>query len=199
MKLGESACYGQRELSARAEPGMAGKRPMHVQPSAPLETETTTETTTETDSAKLDDDGDVVNNCNDKCPNSTAGQTIGPDGCPVPVTIDLRGVNFDFDKDAVRPDAVAILTDMVDIVSSLGTAVARVGLQPGPDGLGQVVAGPGPPNLRGLVETRRFRRKAPTGRASPTLGRRARLGSTRSRSRRRQPASSRSTSRHDRQ
>jgi histone acetyltransferase (RNA polymerase elongator complex component) len=54
---------------------------------------------------------------------------------------------------------VAIVTDMVDIVCSLGTAVARVGHQPGPDGLGKVVAGPWHPNLRGLVETRRFRRR----------------------------------------
>jgi OOP family OmpA-OmpF porin len=34
--------------------------------------------------ADLDDDGDGVNNCDDKCPGSTAGQPIGPDGCPVP-------------------------------------------------------------------------------------------------------------------
>ena len=66
--------------------------------------------------ADMDDDGDGVNNCDDKCPNSTAGQTIGPDGCPVPVTIDLRGVNFDFDKAALRPDAVAILNEAVSIL-----------------------------------------------------------------------------------
>jgi len=36
--------------------------------------------------ADLDDDGDGVNNCDDKCPNSQPGQTIGPDGCPVPVS-----------------------------------------------------------------------------------------------------------------
>jgi OOP family OmpA-OmpF porin len=35
--------------------------------------------------ADLDDDGDGVNNCDDKCPGSTAGEPIGPDGCPVPV------------------------------------------------------------------------------------------------------------------
>ena len=35
--------------------------------------------------ADLDDDGDGVNNCDDKCPGSQAGQAIGPDGCPVPV------------------------------------------------------------------------------------------------------------------
>jgi OOP family OmpA-OmpF porin len=67
--------------------------------------------------ADLDDDGDGVNNCNDKCPGSAAGQAIGPDGCPVPLTIDLRGVNFDFDKDTLRPDAVAILDEAVSILS----------------------------------------------------------------------------------
>ncbi|WP_343223489.1 OmpA family protein [Lysobacter sp. GX 14042] len=66
--------------------------------------------------ADLDDDGDGVNNCDDKCPNSQPGQTIGPDGCPVPVSIDLRGVNFDFDKSTLRPDAVAVLGEAVQIL-----------------------------------------------------------------------------------
>jgi OOP family OmpA-OmpF porin len=34
--------------------------------------------------ADLDDDGDGVNNCDDKCPGSAAGVAMGPDGCPVP-------------------------------------------------------------------------------------------------------------------
>ena len=66
--------------------------------------------------ADLDDDGDGVNNCDDKCPGSEAGQTIGPDGCPVPVSIDLKGVNFDFDKSTLRPDAVAILNEAIEIL-----------------------------------------------------------------------------------
>ncbi|MBW8367923.1 MAG: OmpA family protein [Arenimonas sp.] len=66
--------------------------------------------------ADLDDDGDGVNNCDDKCPNSVAGQAIGPDGCPVALTIDLKGVNFDFDKDTLRPDAEAILAEAVSIL-----------------------------------------------------------------------------------
>jgi len=70
----------------------------------------------QTTCADLDDDGDGVNNCDDKCPNSQAGQAIGPDGCPVPLTIDLKGVNFDFDKDTLRPDAVAILDEAVAIL-----------------------------------------------------------------------------------
>ena len=66
--------------------------------------------------ADLDDDGDGVNNCDDRCPGSQAGQTIGPDGCPVPVSIDLRGVNFDFDKSELRPDAIAILNEAIEIL-----------------------------------------------------------------------------------
>ena len=66
--------------------------------------------------ADLDDDGDGVNNCDDKCPATPAGTIVGPDGCPVPVTIDLRGVNFDFDKSTLRPDAVAILNEAVEIL-----------------------------------------------------------------------------------
>ena len=66
--------------------------------------------------ADLDDDGDGVNNCNDKCPNSQAGQIIGPDGCPAPISIDLKGVNFDYDKATLRPDAVGILGEAAEIL-----------------------------------------------------------------------------------
>jgi OOP family OmpA-OmpF porin len=64
-----------------------------------------------------DSDGDGVNDCNDKCPGSAAGQTIGADGCPVKLTIDLKGVNFDFDKDTLRPDAVVILDEAVAVLA----------------------------------------------------------------------------------
>ena len=66
--------------------------------------------------ADMDSDGDGVNDCNDRCPNSQPGQTIGPDGCPVPVTFDLKGVNFDFDKSNLRPDAIAILNEGIEIL-----------------------------------------------------------------------------------
>jgi outer membrane lipase/esterase len=36
------------------------------------------------DCSSMDDDGDGVNNCNDACPGSAAGEAIGTDGCPVP-------------------------------------------------------------------------------------------------------------------
>jgi len=72
----------------------------------------------QTTCADLDDDGDGVNNCDDKCPGSVAGQAIGPDGCPVPLTIDLKGVNFDFDRDELRPDAIAILNEAITILKN---------------------------------------------------------------------------------
>jgi OOP family OmpA-OmpF porin len=67
---------------------------------APTWTTTVTASTTATTSAR----------------HSQAGQTIGPDGCPVPVSIDLKGVNFDFDKATLRPDAVAILGEAAEIL-----------------------------------------------------------------------------------
>lgn len=78
------------------------------------------------DCSTLDDDGDGVNNCEDKCPNTPAGTIVGPDGCAKPVVIDLRGVNFKFDRPKpgesdIAPtlqeptsDSVAILDQAVD-------------------------------------------------------------------------------------
>jgi OOP family OmpA-OmpF porin len=65
----------------------------------------------------MDSDNDGVNDCNDKCPGSEAGQTIGADGCPVKLTIDLKGVNFDFDKDTLRDDSVVILNEAVAVLA----------------------------------------------------------------------------------
>jgi OOP family OmpA-OmpF porin len=63
--------------------------------------------------AVLDGDGDGVDDCQDKCPVSQAGEAIGPDGCLVPLRIDLKGVNFDFDQASLRPDAIAILDEAI--------------------------------------------------------------------------------------
>jgi OmpA-OmpF porin, OOP family len=74
----------------------------------------------------LDDDHDGVNNCDDRCPDTAAGTVVGPDGCPQKVVIDLRGVNFKFDRPKpgehnIEPtlqlptaDSVAILDQAVD-------------------------------------------------------------------------------------
>jgi len=77
----------------------------------------------------LDDDHDGVNNCDDRCPDTAAGVIVGPDGCPKNVVIDLRGVNFKFDRPksgehAIEPtlqvptaDSVAILDQAVDALN----------------------------------------------------------------------------------
>jgi len=82
----------------------------------PLGPEPTAPTPAAPSCSDMDSDGDGVNDCDDKCPGSQAGQTIGPDGCPVQVAIDLKGVNFDFDKSTLRPDAVSILNEAVSIL-----------------------------------------------------------------------------------
>jgi OOP family OmpA-OmpF porin len=61
--------------------------------------------------AGQDQDRDGVNQCLDKCPASQAGQAIGPDGCAIPVAIDLRGVNFDYNDASLRPEAMAALDE----------------------------------------------------------------------------------------
>jgi OOP family OmpA-OmpF porin len=78
------------------------------------------------DCHSLDDDHDGVNNCDDRCPDTAAGTIVGPDGCPQKVVIDLRGVNFKFDRPKrsehnIEPtlqvptaDSVAILDQAVD-------------------------------------------------------------------------------------
>ncbi|MGH8172893.1 MAG: OmpA family protein [Rhodanobacteraceae bacterium] len=74
----------------------------------------------------LDDDHDGVNNCDDRCPDTAAGAVVGPDGCPQKVVIDLRGVNFKFDRPKtgehnIEPtlqlptaDSIAILDQAID-------------------------------------------------------------------------------------
>jgi len=74
----------------------------------------------------LDDDRDGVNNCDDKCPGTAAGTIVGPDGCPQKVVIDLRGVNFKFDRPSageknIAPtlmeptsDSIAVLDQAID-------------------------------------------------------------------------------------
>ena len=54
------------------------------------------------DPCSLDDDGDGVNNCIDKCPDTIKGLAVDANGCPIPDVVRLK-VNFDFDKAVVKP------------------------------------------------------------------------------------------------
>ncbi|HUH32194.1 MAG TPA: OmpA family protein [Rhodanobacter sp.] len=78
------------------------------------------------DCSTVDSDSDGVNDCDDKCPSTAAGTIVGPDGCAQKVVIDLRGVNFKFDrpkkgetdisKSLAEPsaDSLAVLSQAVD-------------------------------------------------------------------------------------
>ncbi len=59
----------------------------------------------------LDSDGDGVIDVMDQCPNTPAGDRVDSKGCSLPRVIHLKGVNFDNDKDILRPDAIAILDE----------------------------------------------------------------------------------------
>jgi OOP family OmpA-OmpF porin len=62
------------------------------------------------DPCSLDDDGDGVNNCVDKCPDTIMGLVVDADGCPIPEVIRLK-VNFDFDKSDIKPQYHQELAD----------------------------------------------------------------------------------------
>jgi len=66
--------------------------------------------------AELDDDGDGVNNCNDSCPDSAPNEFVGPDGCAAPRAVDFRGVHFDFNRDILNAQAVAVLDEAAEIL-----------------------------------------------------------------------------------
>jgi outer membrane protein OmpA-like peptidoglycan-associated protein len=61
----------------------------------------------------LDSDGDGVIDAMDQCPNTPAGDRVDTKGCSLPKVMNLKGVNFDNDKDTLRPEAAAILDDAV--------------------------------------------------------------------------------------
>ena len=98
-------------VSRLGEPAAAPAAPAPVAPAAP-------------DCSKQFRNG--VNLCDNKCPDLPEGTIVGPDGCPQKVVIDLRGVNFKFDrpkkgetdikKALAEPtaDSVAILDQAVD-------------------------------------------------------------------------------------
>ena len=77
------------------------------------------------DCSTMDSDHDGVNDCDDKCPDTAAGTIVGPDGCPQKVVIDLRGVNFKFDRPKVGETDISksLAVPTADSISVLNQAV----------------------------------------------------------------------------
>jgi len=59
----------------------------------------------------LDTDGDGIVDSADQCPGTPAGDRVDNKGCSLPKVLNLMGVNFDNNKDTLRPEAAAILDD----------------------------------------------------------------------------------------
>lgn len=72
-------------------------------------------------------------------------------------------------------EAITAVEAMLDLFEEAGVPVARVGLQPGQDLPWRLAGGPWHPNLRGLVEDRRFRRRMLEALRSAPRGGSARL------------------------
>ena len=67
------------------------------------------------DPCSLDDDGDGVGNCKDKCPDTPKDLAVDAAGCPIPVVVKLK-VNFDYDKADVKPQYHQELADFAEFM-----------------------------------------------------------------------------------
>lgn len=61
----------------------------------------------EPDCSALDSDSDGVNDCLDKCPNTMSGTKVDYTGCPM--SIELKGVNFEYNSARLTENAKTIL------------------------------------------------------------------------------------------
>jgi len=65
------------------------------------------------DCSKRDSDGDGVNDCNDKCPNTPKGVRVNADGCEIIADVVLSTeVLFDFDKYELKPSGRQALDEL---------------------------------------------------------------------------------------
>jgi OOP family OmpA-OmpF porin len=71
-------------------------------------------------------DGDGVLNERDKCPNTRPGAVVDLDGCEVEAVIELDGVNFDFDKATLRPEAMVVLDEAAALLEKHERVVIEV-------------------------------------------------------------------------
>lgn len=79
------------------------------------------------DPCSLDDDGDGVGNCADKCPDTAKDLAVDAAGCPIPLVVKLK-VNFDFDKSDIKPQFHQELADFAAFMKKYpGVAVEIAG------------------------------------------------------------------------
>ncbi|MGH8510030.1 MAG: OmpA family protein [Gammaproteobacteria bacterium] len=75
-----------------------------------------------------DDDGDGVNNCNDRCASTPAGVAVDASGCPKEgeTLLRLQGVNFAFDSAKLTPEAEQVLDQAVQELRAAPSISTRV-------------------------------------------------------------------------
>jgi len=64
------------------------------------------------DCSTMDSDADGVNDCLDKCPGTIAGSKVDGQGCPI--SLELKGVNFEYNSAKLKPDALIILDGVAE-------------------------------------------------------------------------------------
>jgi OOP family OmpA-OmpF porin len=64
------------------------------------------------DCSTMDTDADGVNNCLDKCPGTIADCKVDSQGCPISLV--LKGVNFEYDSAKLTPNALVILDGVAE-------------------------------------------------------------------------------------
>lgn len=101
--------YFDVRLGLGVEIPLFGKRGVGV-PEAPKEVVRIVEVNT----GLQDSDGDGVIDERDQCPNTPAGTRVDGTGCPFSTINVLKGVNFEFDSDRLRPDVKSILDTLVE-------------------------------------------------------------------------------------
>lgn len=81
------------------------------------------------DPCAFDDDGDGVNNCLDKCPDTPKGFKVDAQGCieEKQTVIVLSRVLFDFDKSDLRPEARTILDGIANGLLKQPTVTVEIG------------------------------------------------------------------------
>lgn len=71
------------------------------------------------DCSKLDSDGDGVNDCDDKCPNTPKGARVNADGCEIIADVTLSAeVLFDFDKYTLKPSGKEALDELANRINT---------------------------------------------------------------------------------
>lgn len=63
-----------------------------------------------------DQDGDGVTDDKDRCPDTPRGTRVDAFGCPLKEVIELKGVHFEYNSYALRPDSFPVLQEAVKVL-----------------------------------------------------------------------------------